>query len=217
MITSEASVSNAVITASNSNYTYQTTMNGTQSEIIINRPGTYNLSSNNGSIFSGSANITNYGQVINITMKPSYIGIFLPNYGSGLPENGDYSFSTSADRRTLNFHLRSDNVGVRHIVFIIYGNFGSTLNIRYTLTQTLTTAGYGGIHWLNDTYGEMNRYDQWAFNYYNRTNETFSGTYSSSHPLTQCFFVVDSYRGGYAIDGNISNITINNNPIYFNA
>ena len=79
MITSDTSLSNEVITASNGQYTYQIVMNGTYGEIIINRPGVYILTSSN--IYSAFSNnnlsVTSYGQVIPINIS---IRHYIVNY-----------------------------------------------------------------------------------------------------------------------------------------
>ena len=48
MITADGTCSGVVITASNGQYNYRSTINGTSTTIVINRPGTYMLTASNG-------------------------------------------------------------------------------------------------------------------------------------------------------------------------
>ena len=64
MITADGTCSGVVITASNGQYTYRSTINGTSATIVINRPGTYRLTASNGKQLNPSSiNINRYGQI----------------------------------------------------------------------------------------------------------------------------------------------------------
>ena len=123
-----------------------------------------------------------------------------------------YTLSASADNKTLNFSLNGAGDASNNVILAVNNpnGFGTSITIRYTLSQTLNDA-YAGLYWLD---GDRTR--KMISHYSSIPNATaYNYTVTAENP-TILFLLIDAWKS-YKISGSIGNITINGEPIPFSV
>lgn len=125
------------------------------------------------------------------------------------------SYTISNGGRTLNWTNKNASSGIKSSVFRIdrEGGFPSELTIGYTLKQS-----YGATVFLKDT-GDPINYGNYknAFDYDGSTNDSYvelETTHDDGTPDTHLYLAIQHKQGG-TFTGEISNLTINGEPVEF--
>ena len=119
MITADGICSGVVITASNGQYTYRSTINGTSATIVINRPGTYRLTASNGKQLNPSSiNINRYGQIEYSSLWTKYYILNGSYLKSPAYIRNDYYYDNTITHTSDGIHVK--NNGDRYAFLSIF-------------------------------------------------------------------------------------------------
>lgn len=111
--------------------------------------------------------------------------------------------ATIADSSSFTFKIRKPN-----------GNFGTTIKVKYTLTQDVDGA-LGSIGFLNDNFLQISeRNNRVFYNFYACEDETFEGSVTVDEVQDFLFLHVDAYSS-HDVTGTIRNLYINDEPVIF--
>lgn len=168
------------------------------------------------------------GEWINVTSIKRYVnGVWTEVYKTNpvarlqsvlvsfMSTNTTYSYDVSNNGTTIRCNIKNAVAGNNNVPFVIEraGGFGTTIKLKYTVTQTMKSSAYASSRWLKMDYTEMSRdFGMW-YNYQPCTNITYEGTLTFPESQQYIYLLFEVYSGD--IDSTISNVYINDELVVF--